>query len=338
MRGFLLTLPGVDDEQPARNHLRRRLIIGGVAGAVGAAVVLTIVVAGRQPAPGSSAHTATAATSTSLRITPAAGHDDGPIGPLAPSQFAANACVAFAPTHGDKHKTVFLDAGHGGPDPGATGHTSTGQSIEEKQLTLPVVLDAAQLLEANGYRVVVSRTTDTAVIPMTSADLDSGGETSAAKHADTIARITCANLAHAFVMVSVHFDAFTSSNATGAMTFYDPGRTFATQNQQFANLLQSDIVSALDDTGTSVHDRGVQSSVGAGNSTSAADRSYGRLLLLGPAKSGYNDAPSTMPGALVEPLFITNHAEGSLAASQAGQEAIATGITDAINSFAPQQN
>ena len=334
MRVFLLTLASVEDERPARTVARRRLIIGGVAGAVSVAVVLTIVFAGRPAAP--SSVTAAAPTSASLEITPAAGHDDGPIGPLDPSQFAPNACVAFAPTHGDKHKTVFLDAGHGGPDPGASGHTSTGQQLEEKQLTLPVVMDAAQLLEANGYRVVVSRTTDTAIIPMTPADLDSGGESSAGKHADTIARITCANLANAFVLVSVHFDAFTSSSATGAMTFYDPGRTFSAQNQQFATLLQSDIVSALDATGTTVHDRGVQSSVGAGNSTSAADRSYGRLLLLGPAKTGYNDAPSQMPGALVEPLFISNGAEGTLAASQAGQDAIASGITTAINSFAAQ--
>jgi N-acetylmuramoyl-L-alanine amidase len=310
------------------------LITGGVAGAVGVAVVLTFVFAGQQAPPKTS--TAAEATSTSLQIKPAAGNDDGPLGPLDPSQFAANACVAFAPTHGDKHKTVFLDAGHGGPDPGAYGHTSTGQPLEEKQLTLPVVMDAAQLLEANGYRVVVSRTVDTAIIPMTPADLDSSGESSAGKHADTIARITCANLAKAFVMVSVHFDAFTSSSATGAMTFYDPGRTFAAQNQQFADLLQSDVVTALDATGTSVHDRGVQSSIGAGNTTSAADHAYGRLLLLGPAKAGYNDNPSEMPGALIEPLFISNGAEGTLAASQTGETAIATGITNAINTFAAQ--
>ena len=334
VRGFLLTLHDVNDEQPARNHLRRRLIIGGVAGAVGVAVVLTIVLAGQPGGPSKGGHTSAGAPSTSLRITPAAGHDDGPIGPLDPSQFAPNACVAFAPTHGDRHKTVFLDAGHGGPDPGALGHTSTGQQLQEKDLALPVVMDAAQLLADNGYRVVVSRTTDTAIIPITSADLGPGGETSAAKHADTIARITCANLAKAFVMVSVHFDADWSSNVTGAMTFYDPGRTFSAQNQQIANLLQSDIVTALDNTGASVHDRGTHSSVGAGNSTSSADRSYGRLLVLGPAKPGYNDSPSSMPGALVEPLFITNHAEGDLAVSQSGQTAIATGITNAINQFA----
>ncbi len=327
----------MDDARPAKDPLRRRLIIGGVAGAVGLAVVLTIVLTG-QPGASSNGTHAAAAPSTSLRITPSPGHDDGPIGPLDPSQFAPNACVAFASTRGDRHKTVFLDAGHGGPDPGALGHTSTGQQLQEKQLTLPVVLDAAQLLEANGYRVVVSRTADTAIIPMTPADLGSGGETSAAKHADTIARITCAKLANAFVMVSVHFDADYSSSVTGAMTFYDPGRTFSAQNQQLATLLQADIVSALDATGASVRDRGALSSVGAGSSTSSSDRSYGRLLLLGPAKPGYNDSPSMMPGALVEPLFISNHGEGDLAEGQTGQMAIASGITNAINQFAAAQH
>lgn len=336
MRGFLLTLQYVNDEQPARNHLRRRLIIGGVAGTVAVAVVLTIVLAGQPKTPDPGAHNVGAATSTSLRITPAAGLDDGPIGPLDPSQFAPDACVAFAPTRGDKHKTVFLDAGHGGPDPGAAGHTSTGQPIEEKQLTLPTVLDAAHQLEANGYRVVVSRTADTAIIPMTPADLDSSGESSAGKHADTIARITCANLAKAFVMISVHFDAYTSSSVTGALTFYDPGRTFSAQSQQLAAFLQDDVIAAMDATGTTVHDRGVESSVHQGNSTSAADRAYGRLLLLGPAKPGYNDAPSAMPSALMEPLFITNGTEGTLAASEAGQQAIASGITTAVNQFATQ--
>ncbi|HEX3782296.1 MAG TPA: N-acetylmuramoyl-L-alanine amidase [Pseudonocardiaceae bacterium] len=304
--------------------------------AVGAAAVVALVLAVQPAAPAHIAHQPMRDAATATHTNPSSAFADGPIGPLDPSQFAPGACVAFAPTHGDQHRTVFLDAGHGVPDPGALGHTSTGQQLEEKQLTLPVVLDAAHLLQAKGYRVVVSRTTDTSIIPMTAADLDSSGETSAAKHDDTVARITCANLAKAFVLVSVHFDAYTSSNATGAMTFYDPGRSFSAANDSLATLLQSDIVNALDATGASVHDRGIQSSIGAGNSTSEQDRSYGRILLLGPAKAGYLDNPSTMPGALVEPLFITNGAEGSLAASPTGQQAIASGITTAIGQFAAQ--
>ena len=35
-----------------------------------------------------------------------------------PAYFSPGACVAFPPTMGNRHLTVFLDAGHGGPDPG----------------------------------------------------------------------------------------------------------------------------------------------------------------------------------------------------------------------------
>jgi N-acetylmuramoyl-L-alanine amidase len=326
----------MDESGPAGSGRTKRLVIGGVVLTIGAATVLTLVFAVQPAAPAHITHSPTRAAATNVHTSPSSSLADGPIGPLDPSQFAPGACVAFAPTHGDQHKTVFLDAGHGGPDSGALGHTSTGQQIEEKQLTLPVVLDATQMLQANGYRVVVSRTTDTSIIPMTAGDLNSGGETSTASHNDLAARINCANLAKAFVLVSVHFDAFTTSDATGAMTFYDPGRTFSAANQSLATLLQSDILSALDDTGATIDDRGIQSSIGVGSSTSAQATAYGRLLLLGPAKPGYLDNPSQMPGALVEPLFITNGTEGSLAASQAGQQAIASGIAKAIGQFATQ--
>ena len=35
---------------------------------------------------------------------------------LDPALFSPGACVAFPPTHGNRHVTVFLDAGHGGID------------------------------------------------------------------------------------------------------------------------------------------------------------------------------------------------------------------------------
>ena len=41
--------------------------------------------------------------------------------PVDASAFAAGSCVAFEPTAGERGKTVFLDAGHGGIDPGGVG-------------------------------------------------------------------------------------------------------------------------------------------------------------------------------------------------------------------------
>ena len=54
---------------------------------------------------------------------------------LDPSVFATGACQAYPPTSGDRHMTVFLDAGHGGLDPGALGMTESGQSVTEASLT-----------------------------------------------------------------------------------------------------------------------------------------------------------------------------------------------------------
>ena len=54
--------------------------------------------------------------------------------------------------------------------------------------------------------------------------------------------------------------------------------------------------------------------------------SYDHLLLIGPAMSGFFTTPSQMPGAVIEPLYITDPFEGSIAASAEGQMVIAHGI------------
>ena len=78
--------------------------------------------------------------------------------PVAPARFSPGACVSYPPTAGDRHQTVFVDAGHGGIDPGAVGVTQSGQTTHEADLTLPVELDTTGLLRAQGFTVVVSRT------------------------------------------------------------------------------------------------------------------------------------------------------------------------------------
>ena len=131
--------------------------------------------------------------------------------------FPAGACVALAPTAGDRHQTVFLDAGHGGPDPGASGTTADGRVVDERGVTLPVVLDAAALLRASGYHVVLSRTTDTSVGRLGPGDATAGALTLQGEHLDTEARVTCANLSGAGVLLSVHFNAFSDPTARGLL-------------------------------------------------------------------------------------------------------------------------
>ncbi len=53
--------------------------------------------------------------------------------------------------------------------------------------------------------------------------------------------------------------------------------------------------------------------------------SYNHLLLLGPAAAGYFSSPSNMPGAVIEPLYLTDPFEGSIADTSHGQSVIAAG-------------
>jgi N-acetylmuramoyl-L-alanine amidase len=253
--------------------------------------------------------------------------------PVDASQFAKGACVSYAPTLGERHLTVFLDAGHGGIDPSSIGATSSGRTIYEADETLPVELDAMRLLRRRGFRVVVSRTTDSSVARLSAADVDGRLLTAAGVHGDVAARDICANDAHASVLIGIYFDAGTSKNA-GSITAYDAVRPFAAKNLRLATLVQDDVLAAMNRQGWGIPSEGVQSDdqLGSSLNASVAD-SYGHLLLLGPAKPGFFTTPSRMPGALIEPLFITDPFEGSVANSSRGQHVIAEGLLQAVEQY-----
>ncbi len=261
--------------------------------------------------------------------------------PLDPSAFADGSCVAFAPTQGNRNETVFLDAGHGGIDPGGVGTTESGATIEEATATLPVELGVTDLLRAKGFRVVVSRTTAATVVRLTPADL-SGGELSlTGSHADVAARDVCANDAHAQVLVGIYYDAGASSDDAGSLTAYDAARPFARDNLRLATLVQHDVVADMDAQGWAIPDDGVQTDGSLGSFVGNADgggiaseaASYQHLLLLGPAAPDYFTTPSQMPGAVIEPLYLTDPYEGSIAASSRGQQVIAQGIATAVEQY-----
>ncbi len=121
--------------------------------------------------------------------------------------------MAFPPTLGNRHLTVFLDAGHGGPDPGAVGITSTGQVVYEAGETLPVVLDATAIPRQAGFRVVVSRTGPTSVLRLGPGDVSGHVLSVVGSHDDVAARDVCADLAHADVLVGVYFNSGAAYNA-----------------------------------------------------------------------------------------------------------------------------
>lgn len=250
--------------------------------------------------------------------------------------YAAGACLAQNPTGGSaRNRTLFIDAGHGGPDPGVLGQQRR-PPIKESQVALAVATELARQLRADGYRVVLSRTKDTSVRAFDPDELADGTLDATQVRQDLQARVRCANDSHAAALLSVHFNGYDDVAAGGSQTIYDDARPFAEQSAKLANSVHRALLKQL-----KLEDRGVitDDQIDAPTLSDRAE-SYGHLLLLGPAAPGWLDRGTSMPGALVEPLFLTAPDQATLATTANGQKKIAqalkSGLEDYLNS-APRQ-
>lgn len=252
---------------------------------------------------------------------------------LGPAVFARGACVLYPSTIGSRHQIVFLDAGYGGPQSGAVVRTQSGRSVKEADLTLKVALDALGLLRSRGFAVVLSRTGPGSVARLGPRDMAGGRLTSRGAQADLGARDRCANRARANVLIGISFDAGGSGASTGPVTAYDPTRTFAERNLQLAELLQADVLNSLAGSGQHMADNGVVQDGAFAGSARDTTVAIGPEMLLGPGAPGSTLVPSAMPGAVMEPLALTDPAEARVAASPSGQHAIAVAIATAVGQF-----
>lgn len=252
-------------------------------------------------------------------------------GPVAvdPASFPSGGCVSLAPSGPGPASTVVLDAGHGGPDPGSEGRTADGTVLREKDLTLAVTRAAAERLRSRGATVVLTRSTDALGTPLARGAVQDGALTTDASQLDLLGRVRCANLARANALVSVHFNSFADAEVGGTETLYEPERSFAPENRALAQSLQTAIRARLAANGHTPQDRGIA------DDSSGAESGGGHLVLLGPRIPGYIDEPSAMPGALVEPLFLTRPDDLAAIAAPGGTdavgEAVATGVTEFLD-------
>lgn len=253
--------------------------------------------------------------------------------PVDAAVFSPGSCVSYLPTASGHQPTVFLDAAHGGADPGAVGSTQPGQRIHETDLTLPVELNAMGLLRAKGFTVVVSRTGPSSVTRIAADDVANGVLTVQGVHRDMAARDLCANLAKASILVGIQFNAGSAELNAGGLTVYDTARPFSQQNLQLAQLVQANVIAALNAQSWGIPDDGVLPDTAlVGPATNSSPASNGQLLL-GPAQTGFVSTPSQMPGAVIQPLFLTDPLEGSIAASVTGQRVIAQGLALAVEQY-----
>ena len=120
----------------------------------------------------------------------------------------------------------------------------------------------------------------------------------------------------------------------GALTIWDPDRTFSSANLRLAGLLQNTVIAQLHAAGWAVPDRGtLRDTQNTGGALTAAGARYGHEALIGPYARGWVSHPSGMPGAIIEPLFLTRPTEADIAASAEGEAVLARAITTAVEQF-----
>jgi N-acetylmuramoyl-L-alanine amidase len=253
-------------------------------------------------------------------------------GPVAvdPAAFPDGGCVRLAPSGPGPAATVVLDAGHGGPDPGSEGTTADGTALREADLTLAVTRAAAERLRARGATLVLTRSTDDLGTRLADDAVQDGALTTDASQQDLLGRVRCANVVRADAMVSVHFNSFADDAVGGTETLYEPERDFAAQNRALAQSLQTAIRTRLTAGGHTTLDRGIA------DDSSGAESGGGHLVLLGPRIPGYIDEPSAMPGALVEPLFLTHPDDLAAVAGPGGTDALGEAVSDGITEYLDQ--
>lgn len=209
-------------------------------------------------------------------------------------------------------KIIVLDPGHGGRDEG-TQNQKLG--LKEKVLTLDVALRLEKLLKAEGYTVLLTRTTDRELSPR--------------KELDLTMRAEMANRAHADLFLSIHFNAAPKNTHGTEVYTYAPARQHATV--WWSEMAKSD--DDIEDAPQPVNRFDHWSVVFA----QALHREL--LHALKTEDRGKKIAhwavlkPLDCPGVLVEPAIISNDAEAKRAADPAFRQQIAEALAAGVRSY-----
>ena len=124
------------------------------------------------------------------------------------------------------NRTVVVDPGHGGKDPGMTG----ADGLEEKGINLEISLKLRDILEKQGFNVVLTRDMDRGLY-----DEDASGK----KLQDLQRRTELIRKADPLLTVSIHQNSYSDPDVKGPQVFYfqgsDEGKSLAEALQKSLN-------------------------------------------------------------------------------------------------------
>ena len=167
----------------------------------------------------------------SVAVKPSPSKDAKPL----PSKEAAPKDTANVKPGSLTGKTIIIDPGHGGSNPGAVAN-----GFRESDNNLAVGLKLKDKLVNSGAKVIMTRSADRKVDP--------GSSTLSQELA---ARVKIAEENNADIFISLHSNSSENSSIDGAMTFYQTGQE--RRSQGLAQAIQKDMIKA-----TGARDKGVQ--------------------------------------------------------------------------------
>ncbi|MGA9342440.1 MAG: N-acetylmuramoyl-L-alanine amidase [Rhodanobacteraceae bacterium] len=218
---------------------------------------------------------------------------------------------------------IALDAGHGGDDPGATGPSGT----HEKTITLSVARELKKLIDREpGMTAVLTRDGDY-FIPLAE-------------------RYRKAREAKADLFVSIHADAFRSSDARGSSVWVLSPRGATSEAARWLadSENRADLVGgvSLDDKDDTLAAVLLDLSQGATMeaSTAVAKQVLHALQRIGPTHRGFVERANfvvlrspDVPSILVETAFITNPREERRLKDPKQRERIAEAVLDGVKDY-----
>jgi N-acetylmuramoyl-L-alanine amidase len=240
--------------------------------------------------------------------------------------FAANSLSAFSPDNG-KVKTVVIDAGHGGKDPGAIGYSKS----YEKNITLAVSLKLGEMIKKNypGIKVVYTRDKDEFI--------------------ELHDRAAIANKHSADLFISIHCNSSTDKTAYGA-EIYCLGLHRTEANLEVAKrensviLLEDNYVDKYDGFDPNAAEAHIifslfQSAFLNQSISFASNIDHQFPATAGRRSRGVKQAgflvlyKTTMPGVLVELGFISNRDEDAFLKSDLGQMKTALALFKSFENY-----